>query len=254
MKKYIFSIATFCFLISQSTVFAQQPLFDQANSHLGEGRYQQAIDMYQSIAEDGFESGALWQNLGVAYIRLDSLGKAKYYFLRASKFSETRQQAESALQYVNNQFPRQSAVLLALPWIRFINFLANNIGLRFIAITAMFLLYAGIAFKIGAWFWIDLQKTMNYLGYGLIGLSAILFACSIVIQYQQSRYSTGVMVDREASVYQRPDENSSVISTAYEGYTMQVNKDESEQQPSWKYVRLENGMYGWILNDHIMTF
>lgn len=254
MKKYIFPIVTFCFLILQNSAFAQQPLFDQANSHLSEGRYQEAIELYQSIAEDGFESGALWQNLGVAYTRLDSLGKAKYYFLKAERFSETNQQAESALEYVNNQFPRQSAVLPALPWIRFTNFLADNIGLRVIALTAMFLLYAGIVFKIGAWFRVDLKKTFNYISYGSIGLSAILFACSIIIHYQQSRYSTGVMVDREAPVYQQPEENSSVISTAYEGYTMQVNEVESEEQPSWKYVRLENGMYGWIQDGHIMTF
>lgn len=254
MKKYIFLIIIFCFQLSQEPVFAQQALFDEANSHLSEGRYQQAIEIYQSIADEGFEAGALWQNLGVAYTRLDSLGKAKYYFLKAGKYSETKPQAESALQYVNNRFPRQSAVLPALPWIRFINFLSNNIGLRPIALTALFLLYAGFAFKIGAWFRFDLKKTFNYASYGLIGLSVILFTCSVIIHYQQSRYSTGVMIDREAPIYQRPEENSSVISTAYEGYTMQINKMESEEESSWKYVRLENGMYGWIQNDHIMTF
>lgn len=254
MKRYIFLIAIFCLLMSESKAFAQQPLFDEANSLLSEGSYQQAIEMYQSIEENGFESGALFQNLGVAYTRLDSLGKAKYYFLRAEKFSETEQQAESALRFINNQFPRQSAVLPALPWIRFINFLSENIGLQAIACTALFFLYLGIAMKIGAWFRLDFKKSLNYVSYGSIIFSALLFICSIVIQYQQSRYSTGVMIDREASVYQQPEQNSSVISTAYEGYTMQVDKTESEDHQSWKYVRLENGMYGWIQDDHIMTF
>lgn len=238
----------------ESTANAQQPLFDEANSLLSEGSYQQAIELYQSISEDGYESGALWQNLGVAYTRLDSLGKAKFYFLKAERFGETEEQAEQALEYINNQFPRQSAVLPALPWIRFINFLSNTIGLQAIAFSALFLLYLGIALKIGAWFRPSFKKVFNYISYSSIAFSTILFACSIIIQYQQNRYSTGVMVDREASVYQRPEENSSVISTAYEGYTMQVDKTESEDQPSWKYIRLENGMYGWIQNDHIMTF
>lgn len=254
MKRYIFLITIFCLLMLESPAFAQQPLFDEANAHLSEGNYQQAIEMYQSIADDGYESGALWQNLGVAYTRLDSLGKAKYYFLRAGQFSETEQKAENALEFINNQFPRQSAVLPALPWIRFINFLSDNIGLRAIAFTGLIFLYLGIAFKIGAWFRLDLKKTLNYVSYGSIIFSALLFVCSIVIQYQQARYSTGVMVDREAPVYQRAEENSSVISTAYEGYAMQVDKTESERQQNWKYVRLENGMYGWIQDDHILTF
>lgn len=238
----------------ESLSFAQQPLFDEANSFLNEGNYQQAIKMYQSISEDGYESGALWQNLGVAYTRLDSLGKAKYYFLKAERFSETEQQAAQALEYINNQFPRQSAVLPELPWIRFINFLSINIGLQAIVMAALFLLYVGVLMKVGAWFRSDFKKTLNYISYGAIVFSGVLFVCSIIIQYQQSRYSTGVMIDREASVYQQPEENSSVISTAYEGYTMQVDKTESEDQPNWKYVRLENGMYGWIENGHIMTF
>lgn len=254
MKRYIFLLVIFCFLMVENPVFAQQPLFDEANSYLSEGNYQQAIESYQSIAEDGYESGALWQNLGVAYTRLDSLGKAKYYFLQASTFSETEEQAERALRFINNQFPRQSAVLPALPWIRFIRFLSENIGLQAIAFTALFFLYLGIAFKIGAWFRLDLKKILNYSSYGLITFSAILFVFSVVIQYQQNRYATGVMVDREAPVYQRPEENASVISTAYEGYTMQVDNTESEDQPNWKYVRLENGMYGWIQDGHIMTF
>lgn len=254
MKRYIFLIAVFCLLVPGSKAFAQQTLFDEANSLLSEGNYQQAINMFQSIADDGHESGALWQNLGVAYTRLDSLGKAKYYFLKAEKFSETEQQAETALQFINNQFPRQSAVLPALPWIRFINFLSENIGLQAIAFAALFFLYLGIASKIGAWFRFDFKKTLNYVSYGSIIFSVVLLICSIVIQYQQNRYSTGVMIDREAPVYQRPEDNSTVISTAYEGYKMQVDKTESENQQSWKYIRLENGMYGWIRDGHIMTF
>lgn len=254
MKKYFFCIAIICLLMPQKTVVAQQPLFDQANSLLSEGEYQDAIEIYQSISEDGYEAGALWQNLGVAYTRLDSLGKAKYYFLKAQRFSETEEQAEQSLEFINNQFPRQSAVLPELPWIRFINFLSVHIGLQVIAITALVLLYLGIALKIWAWFRLELKKMLNYLSYGCIALSAFLFICSMVIQYQQNRYSTGVMVDREASVHQRPEENSSIISTAYEGYTMQVDKTESKGETSWTYIRLENGMYGWIENDHIMTF
>jgi len=233
---------------------AQQSQFDEANSLLAEGKYQQAIQTYQSIVEDGHLSGALWQNLGIAYTRLDSLGKAEYYFLQAEKFEETEEQATRALQYVNNQFPRQSAVLPELPWIRFFNFLSDSFGVAAITFTALFFLYAGIAFKIGAWFRFDLRRTFNYVSYAAIVFSILLFFCSVFIQYQQNNYSTGVMIGREATVHEQPRPESSVISTAYEGYTMQVDNNESEQQKDWTYIRLENGMYGWIQSDQIMTF
>lgn len=256
MRKYIFVTVTFSFFLFHfyTQSFAQQSAFDEANSLLEEGNYQQAADRYKSIADEGYESGALWQNLGVAYSRLDSLGKAKYYFLRAMNYSETEDRAEQALAYVNNRFPRQSAVLPPLPWIRFFNYLSNSIGLRTIALTALFFLYTGVALKVGSWFRVDLKKSLSYAGYGAIIFSAILFICSVIIHYQENRYSTGVMVDRQGPVYQQPSQNTSAVSTAYEGYTMQVDEKESAKDPDWKYVRLENGMYGWIESDHIMIF
>lgn len=254
MRKYIYLTLIISFSIFGSKVFAQQPLFDRANSLLEDGQYQEAIEVYESIAEDGYESGALWQNLGVAYTRIDSLGKAKYYFLQAEKYNETEDRAESALQYVNNRFPRQSAVLPSLPWMRFINFLSDSIGLTTLVIAGLLSLYLGIALKIGSWFRVDLNKVMSSAGYIAIGCSVVVFLSAVIVNYQENRYSTGVMIDHEGEVYQRPVENSTIVSTAYEGYTMQVDERESEMETGWKYVRLENGMYGWIQNDHILTF
>lgn len=254
MKRYLYLTFIFGFSFFWSEALAQQPLFDRANSLLDEGQYQEAIEMYKSIAEDGYHSGALWQNLGVAYIRLDSLGKAKYYFLMAGEYGETEERAESALQYVNNRFPRQSAVLPSLPWMQFINFLSDSIGLKTMVFFGLFFLYLGVALKIGSWFWPDLKNALSYTAYTALICSVILFTFSIIIQYQENRYSTGVMVDYEGRVYEQPVENSTTVSTAYEGYIMQVDEKESEGKTGWKYVRLENGMYGWIQNEHIMTF
>lgn len=254
MKKHIFLISCFGFLLFSGQSFAQQTRFDRGSSLLEEGRYQESIDVYRSIAESGYQSGALWLNLGVAYARIDSLGMAKYYFLRAEKYQETEERAANALAYVNNRFPRQSAVLPTLPWIRFINFLSDSFGLRAIALTALVLLYAGVAMKIGSWFRVDLKKVLSYSGYAAIGLSALLFICSVIINYQENRYATGVMIHREGTVYEQPNEDASIVSTAYEGYTMQVDKTESEGRGEWKYIRLENGMYGWIEEDQIRFF
>lgn len=254
MKKLLAITFFFWVLLFSLNVHAQQSTFDQANSMLERGEYREAIGLYQSIAAEGYKSGSLWQNLGVAYTRLDSLGKAKYYFLRAAEYSETEEQAQQALDYVNNRFPRQSAVLPELPWIQFFDFMADKFGLTTLVLIALFFLYAGIALKIGSWFRIDMKKTLKYSAYTAIAISAVLFVFSIIIQYQQSRYSTGVMIDNEASVYERPEENASIVSTAYEGYTMQVDEEESEDPEGWKYVRLENGMYGWVRDQHIMTF
>ena len=236
-------------LLSVSSLTAQQSRFDSANTLLEENEYAEAIQLYQSIADDGYESGALWLNMGIAYSQIDSLGVAKYYLLKAKTFKETAVLADDALLYVNNRFPRRSAVLPALPWDQFFQFLSDTFGLNALIVTALILFYFAVGLIIWSWFRADLKIILRKGSYLAFGLTTLLLLLSSIIYYQNNRYSTAVMIDRQSVVHERPNESSSVISTAYEGYTMRVDFKTGADHPEWKYVRLENGMYGWIKKD-----
>ena len=60
-----------------------QLLFDRGNDALVAGEYRQALNAYHQLLESNQVSGAMYLNMGISYVRLDSLGKAKYYFLKA---------------------------------------------------------------------------------------------------------------------------------------------------------------------------
>lgn len=244
-----FPISIFLFLIAVPALAAQQSRFDSANALLQENEYTEAIHLYHSIAEEGYESGALWLNLGIAYSQIDSLGVAKFYLLKAKQFRETSRLAEDALFYVNERFTRRSAVLPPLPWNQFIEYLSATFGLNAIAITALILFYIGVGFLIWSWFRVDLKQFLRNGSYISFGLMTLLFLFSWIIYYQDNRFSTAVMIDRQSVVYEQPNESSSVITTAFEGYTMRVDSKSGADYPQWEYVRLENGMFGWVKKD-----
>lgn len=239
-------ISIILLLLSVVTLSAQQSRFDNANALLEENQFADALSLYKSIAEEGYDSGALWLNMGIAYSQIDSLGVAKYYLLKAKQYRETSELAEDALFYVNNRFSRRSAVLPALPWDRFFQFLSTKFGLTAIVLTALLFFYSGVGFLIWSWFRIDMKKIFLKGSYISFGLMIILIIFSWIIYYQDSRFSTAVMVDRQSAVYAMPSEESSLVTTAFEGYTMRVDFKRGTDFPDWKYVRLENGMYGWI--------
>ncbi|MEX0994440.1 MAG: SH3 domain-containing protein, partial [Balneolaceae bacterium] len=81
-----------------------------------------------------------------------------------------------------------------------------------------------------------------------------LMCTSIYLQYLENRYDTGVMIHSETVVREQPDPSATAISTAYEGYTMTVDNNNIGPEERWVYIRLENGMYGWIEKDRIRTF
>ena len=248
-------------MLTQTTAAsAQQAAFDSANTLLEEQRYSEAIEAYKSIHENGQISGALWLNLGVAYARVDSLGKAKYYLMRASEYPETEQIAESSLERIESQFSRRSAVLPMLPWDRLFNFLDEVFGAVGLMVIGLISLNLTAALLLALWFRPNLKLLFRKLSYVTAALAVMFIGSSVYLNLQEEWYDVGVTVVDRISVYDRPSSNSPVVSTAFEGYSMRVHTH--EELPSsadasgkdWSYVRLANGLYGWIESDAILTY
>lgn len=241
-------------LLTASSLFAQQSEFDRANELFEEQQIEEALSLYRSIEEKQQLSGKLFYNMGLSAIHLDSLGLAKYYFMRSTQYPEMRQEALDAVNYVNNRFNRRSAVLPKLPWERFFDWLGAVFGPVWMMAIGLFLLNLGIAGILTSWFANHSMHLFRKAGNSLVCLGLLLMCTSIYLQYLDNRYDTGVMIHNNTLVREQPDSSSTTISTAYEGYTMTVDNHRSEPEESWAYIRLENGMYGWIDKETIKTF
>ena len=257
MKYLTAKTLIFIFIALVSTPAAgQQATFDRATTLLEEQEYSEAIDVYKSIHENGYVSGALWLNIGVAYAQLDSLGKAKYYMLRASEFDETEELAKQSIDVIENRFSRRSAVLPMLPWDRFFNFLDTILGSGGLMVAGLLMLNITAAFMLAAWFRPGLKNLFNKLSI-VSGVFTVLFIFfSVFLSLQEEWYDVGVTVEDRATVFDQPDTGSAIVSTAYEGYTMRVHVEESTEaaEDQWYYVRLENGLYGWISRDAVLIY
>lgn len=252
LKKTAFFIVVLCCGIGTGYAQSPQATFDNANDKLKSGNYQQAISLYKNLESQHTVSGALFLNLGICYQRVDSLGKAKYYFLKASHFEETQDQAKQALDYVEGQFSRQSAILPKLPWDIATDWLRNNIGATNLLIIGVILLNIGILIFILRWFVGWNPKYLKMGGLIVIGVAVLVMGTSFYTRYVSTRYSTAVMVKEKVPVVEKPKKDSSLVSQAFEGYTFTVDKYKSRKHPGWSYVRMSNGLYGWIPNDQIM--
>lgn len=254
--KHFLSIFILFFGFQTFVAFGQQAAFDRATTLLEEQQYSDAIKQYKNIHQEGYESGALWLNLGVAYAQLDSLGKAKYYMLRASQFNETEERAEQSLDVIENRLSRRSAVLPMLPWDRFFEFLDHYPGRTGLMAIGLLLLNATAAFLLAAWFRPGLKTSFKRLSSISAVLSCLFIFFSIFLSLQDQWYDVGVIVENEATVYNQPDTDSAVVNTAYEGYTMRVHTSEKapEANGEWYYIRLANGLYGWVDRQAILTF
>lgn len=235
--------------------FAQQnaqALFDDANEMLEEGNYQQALSLYQTLEDQNTVSGPLFLNMGISFQRIDSLGVAKYYFLKASQFEETEQQAQKALDFVESRFTRQSAVLPKLPWDIATDWLQEHVGAQNLLLIGIITLNVGVFIFIANWFLQSYPNVFRIGGLSLIIASLLIIASGFYTQYISERYSKAVMVTERTPVLEEPTEEASIVSRAYEGYTFTVDHRQSKSQQEWAYVRMSNGLYGWIPNSEIL--
>lgn len=229
-----------------------QPLFDQANNYLESGDYRQALSIYRELERNEQVSGSLFLNMAISHVELDSLGLAKYYFMKAGQFDETRENALQGLDYVNSRFSRQSAVLPKLPWQRLLDWLSETIGASLLLGLGIILLNLGVIGFVARWFiMVPGEKYFKFGGIGVAVIGIVFVLTSFYIDYRDNRYHPAVMIHNQANVREQPDSSAAVVSQAFEGYTFTVDSYKSEEYPTWYYVRMSNGLYGWIPGNDI---
>ena len=117
------------FIIAQSVTAANlHDVFNQGNQYYQQGEYEQAIESYQKIIEEGYESGPLYFNLGNAYYKLGQLGPARLYYERASEYLKNDEALQENMQLLNlrlvDQIEPMPQFFLNAVWTHVVDFIA----------------------------------------------------------------------------------------------------------------------------------
>ncbi|MAO65636.1 MAG: hypothetical protein CL666_11615 [Balneola sp.] len=249
----LFIFLSLLFFVVQPAIAQQSPqaIFDEANTLLQEGELNEALNRYRSVSATGQESGALYLNMGITALRLDSMGIAKYYFLKAQEFETTREQADQALEYVNAQFSRQSALLPKLPWDRAVEWINTVPGASGLFVLGFLLTLSGLILLYGCWFGSFQFSSYSSFIISLIIAGTVVGGLAFYADYVDQRYHHAVLVDNSQRVYETSNPEGTLVSIAYEGYDLTVDNWKSNDVENWLYVRLGNGQFGWIRNEGV---
>lgn len=248
------STLLFVFLVLVSPVRAQtvQSRFDDANNLALQGNLTEAYNAYKALESEGHISGKLYYNLGIIAYQLDSLSVAKLYQIAAMRHNETHLKASEAITFLDSRFPQRIAELPKLPWEQLFDFLIRTFGLNILFTSVVIVANIGIILYMLGW-WIGRPRWLRgaYLSAALYTLTFL--SISLYIDYREQRYRDGVIIEGQYAVKEEPDPNSAVVSQAYEGFRFSVDLKRSAQRPGWYYVRMSNGLYGWLPQTSIRT-
>ena len=219
-------------------------LLTEANKAYQAEKYEESIDLYESILVNGEHSASLYYNLGNAFYRQNQLGKAILNYEKAKLYAPRHEDLEHNLLIAKNRtfdniVPLQPFFLSV--WWKNIYQLLSPMLWAILGILALFGTVAGIA----VWL-LFTDRTRKQQGfYGGIGSTvlAILFL-SLGSSYHSLRTNseTAIITAKQTDFKDGADELSNTISTLHEGVKVHLIENIND----WQKVRLENGEVGWL--------
>jgi hypothetical protein len=229
-----------------------QARYDSALNLSASGDNIAAYDSLVSIEAEGHRSGNLYYNLGVIATKLDSLSVAKLYFIAASRYPDTRQPALEGISYLDSRFPQRIADLPRLPWEQLFDWLNRTFGLSLLYGSVVFIANIGIALYMMGWY-IGRPRWLRgaYISAALYVITFL--SVTLYIDSREQRFDEGVVITGQYALKESPDASSAVISQVHEGYAFTIDRHRSAQHPGWLYVRMSNGLYGWLQDGVIRT-
>ena len=242
----LLSLLSVFWLLPLSTVFAQSPeeTFDQANQHYQQARFSQAIDLYESILDNGFVNGELYYNLGNAYYKTGDLGKAVLNYERALKLMPNDEDLKHNLQLANlvitDRIEPTPRLFLWDYW--------DSMKAAFSLDALTWIGYALFVLLVGSVCVIILARSYEVRRLGLFGgsISTALLVLSIVLFVgkigELNRTDAAVVTAKITTVKNSPDTKSSDAFVLHSGVKVTI----TDSVGDWMKIRLADGKVGWM--------
>jgi len=247
-RHFLFLIMVFSLSLGFSAEQEYENQFAQATNALESGEPEEAIEGYAMLLDAGYESAALYYNMGLAQIKKGDMVKARLYMEKALRMEPGMEKARTAIARIKGELEldmyqvpdfflvrlaRRSAVVL------------SPFGWLVIELLMVLLLIAAV------YFWrmsssVRQRRKAFLSGLGLLLILALTVVMGTVSDYERHRDDIHVLMT-ETALYQSPDVRSEVERSIPAG----VKLRETDRLKGWVYVLLPNREAGWVQAQYI---
>jgi hypothetical protein len=219
--------------------------FAAANRAYKEGRYDQAIPLYEALVATGVQHEELFYNLGNAYFRAGRLGPAIYQYERALRLDPGHHDAAYNLaiarQVVAERVVDRLKGAESDPWwVKLATFFSvSQLTVGFLLLDL--LLFAGLIalrFLSIGFARTALIATAAFVGLAMVG-SLVLLRVQVYVhaEVHQAIVTADQVIMREGA-----DPRSAERGKLHPGVRVRLRG----QEPGWLRIQLANGMEGWV--------
>lgn len=241
MKKLLY---LFIILISCSGIAQNNQLFDQGKELYKNGKYQQAINSWMKILDNGEQSASLYFNLGNAQYKLNHVGPSVYYYEKALLLSPNDSDIKNNLAFAQNA---RIDAIEPLPKTVFSHWYENIAGIFTfngwaIFAVVMSLLFV-LLFLLYYFSFSERRKRLLFASSLIIALLLVGTLSMAFLRYNDfKKDKPAIIFSNEIEIKTGPTMGSDVAFTLHEGTKVQI----TAQDGNWYRIALADGKDGWI--------
>lgn len=233
------------FGLSQSTT-----AFERANSLYNDGKYNEAIIVYQSILDSQKHSAELYFNLANCHYKLSQIGPSVYYYEKALLLDPNDKDTLTNLQFAQNMTVDEIETIPELGFAKFFNRISNLLTSDQWATCVVCASIIFVLFFVGYyWSFSSRRKRSFFIGCFVVisfGLSALVLAYKKVDLDKSNRLA--ILFSPEVEVKTEPNLRSETSFILHEGTKVHLIE---RFQSDWVKIRLSDGKTGWVTNQDV---
>jgi tetratricopeptide (TPR) repeat protein len=239
----IISILATCFMVAESRDL--QDLLQTGNQYYLDGKYEMAVQSYQSIIDSGYASAELYYNLGNAYYKSHDITMALVNYERARILKpndpEINHNLEIAREFVVDRIEVLPEFFLRRAYVDFVKIFDADIWALVSVIT--FGLALGLFL---AYFFLNqlfIRKMSFWTGILFILFSASTFLFALQQNNLVTKHHQAIILTPSVTIKSSPDDDSGTdLFLLHEGTKVTI----SDELGDWREVILSDGNSGWL--------
>ena len=247
MNKYIYIFLLLAMPFSLSAQITAKADFSKAlgDSAYAQGRYNDAVTIYETVIVNEGGSVELYYNLGNAFFRTNMIGKAVLNYERALRLDPTDKDTKANLEYALAMTKDEIAEQYELFLTTWFKAVVNIMDVTSWAVTAVVAFIISLLMLLLFFFSNRPALRKSALAVVIISLFVTIFAniaASHIHAYMNDR-SEAVVMREEAYLKSTPDNSGTELIKVHEGRKVKIVDDTMKE---WKEVELEDGTVGWV--------
>jgi len=221
-----------------------QALFAKGNAYYSKAQYKEALTTYQQISGEGYQSAALYFNMGNASYKSDDIPSALLYFEKAHKLAPGDEDINYNIRFASlktiDKIDEAPEFFLANWWKAFIlSFSVGSLTVLSIVLVMLASVVLIIYFFANS---VSIKKSSFYASIVLFLLGVLtIFMTGMQINYFDN-HRQAIIFASSVTIKSGPVEKSGSLFVLHDGTKVNI----LENNNGWMKIRLGNGNEGWI--------